>query len=264
MKGVRVKTWRLSPKGWPGGRLRIVALADPHACWPWMTPARLKRIVAQANALRGDLMVLLGDYPGHLMPAARVDPARVAHALSGARAEKGVFAVLGNHDWWDDPAARGGGTEECFWHNNLRDHQITLLENRHVTLPHQGGQLNLAGLGSQRAFRRKKGEFRGTHDVQAAFRGMQTSLYTILLAHEPDIFAELPDHVNLTLSGHTHGGQIRLFGRAHVVPSRYGERYAYGHVVEKGRDLIVSGGLGYSGIPVRFAMPPEITVVDLQ
>ena len=68
----------------------------------------------------------------------------------------------------------------------------------------------------------------------------------ILLAHEPDIFPDVPGRVSLTLSGHTHGGQVRLFGYSPVVPSRFGNRYAYGHVVEDDRHLIVSGGLGFS------------------
>ena len=72
----------------------------------------------------------------------------------------------------------------------------------------------------------------------------------------------VPERVSLVLSGHTHGGQVRLFGWSPVVPSRYGNRYAYGHVREQ-CDLIVSGGLGCSIIPVRFGMPPEIVVVSI-
>ena len=84
----------------------------------------------------------------------------------------------------------------------------------------------------------------------------------ILLAHEPDIMLRVPERVSLVLSGHTHGGQVRLFGWSPVVPSRYGNRYAYGHVREQ-CDLIVSGGLGCSIIPVRFGMPPEIVLVSI-
>jgi hypothetical protein len=68
----------------------------------------------------------------------------------------------------------------------------------------------------------------------------------ILLAHEPDIFPRVPARVALTLSGHTHGGQVRLFGYSPMVPSRFGNRFAYGHIVEEDRHLIVSGGLGCS------------------
>ena len=86
----------------------------------------------------------------------------------------------------------------------------------------------------------------------------------ILLAHEPDIFVRVPPRVTLTLSGHTHGGQVLLpfIGRP-VVPSNYGQRFAYGHVVEGGRHLLVSSGLGMSGLPVRFMVPPEIALITL-
>ena len=85
----------------------------------------------------------------------------------------------------------------------------------------------------------------------------------LLMAHEPDIFPTVTERVSLTLSGHTHGGQIRIFGWSPVVPSRYKNRYAYGHVVEDGRHLLVSGGLGFSILPVRFGMPPEINFVEI-
>ena len=85
----------------------------------------------------------------------------------------------------------------------------------------------------------------------------------ILMAHEPDIFPEVPARVALTVSGHTHGGQVRLFGWSPIVPSAYGNRYAYGHVVEDDRSLVVSGGLGCSILPVRFGVPPEIVIVEL-
>jgi len=83
------------------------------------------------------------------------------------------------------------------------------------------------------------------------------------MAHEPDIFPRVPDRVSLTVAGHTHGGQIRIFGYAPIVPSRFGNRYVYGHVVEQSRNLVVSAGLGCSGVPVRFGAPPEIVMIEL-
>jgi hypothetical protein len=83
------------------------------------------------------------------------------------------------------------------------------------------------------------------------------------MAHEPDIFPSIPDRVSVIMSGHTHGRQVRLFGYSPVVPSRYKNRYAYGHVVENGRHLIVSGGLGCSIAPIRFGSPPEIVLLEL-
>jgi uncharacterized protein len=83
-----------------------------------------------------------------------------------------------------------------------------------------------------------------------------------LLAHEPDIFVQVPDRVALTLSGHTHGGQIRVpLLWPHFSPSRY--RFAYGHIVERNRHMIVSGGLGTSIVPVRLGVPPEIERIDI-
>jgi uncharacterized protein len=85
----------------------------------------------------------------------------------------------------------------------------------------------------------------------------------VLMAHEPDVFPNVPPRVALTVSGHTHGGQVRLAGFSPVVPSIYGNRYAYGHVVEDGRHLIVSGGLGCSRLPIRLGVPPEIVSIEL-
>jgi len=84
------------------------------------------------------------------------------------------------------------------------------------------------------------------------------------MVHEPDAFVGIPARVALTLAGHTHGGQIRvpgLWGR--WVPSAYGARFAYGHIVENDRHMIVSGGLGVSAVPLRLGVPPEIVRIDL-
>jgi uncharacterized protein len=87
----------------------------------------------------------------------------------------------------------------------------------------------------------------------------------LLLSHDPDAFPYVPAGVSLTLSGHTHGGQVgipRL--RTPFVPSHFGERYIYGHVVEGGRHLYVSSGVGTSGLPVRFLRPPEVVILTLR
>jgi predicted MPP superfamily phosphohydrolase len=83
------------------------------------------------------------------------------------------------------------------------------------------------------------------------------------MVHEPDIFPKVPSRVSLTVAGHTHGGQVRFGGYAPIVPSKFGGRYVYGHIVEEGRNLVVSAGLGCSGLPVRFGAPPEIVLIEL-
>jgi predicted MPP superfamily phosphohydrolase len=87
----------------------------------------------------------------------------------------------------------------------------------------------------------------------------------ILLTHSPDVFPHVPARVSLTLAAHTHGGQVRLppFPPP-LVPSRYGARYAAGHIVEGGRHLFVTTGVGMSILPVRFAVPPEVVVLTLR
>ncbi len=237
-------------------------IADLHACRPWMSAARVERIVAQANALDGDMIVLLGDYVGHIPLSPALRPAEVAGLLASLKAPMGVWAVQGNHDWYDDPAAAADG-RPTIWHAALEDQGIAVLENRNVQLDHNGVTFALAGLGSQRGLAKLSTAKRaGVDDITAALAGTE-GMPTILLAHEPDVFPDLPDHVALTLSGHTHGGQIKLFGRTPVVPSRYGSRYAYGHMVEGARHLVVSGGLGCTTVPLRIGVPPEITVVEV-
>ena len=120
----------------------------------------------------------------------------------------------------------------------------------------------LAGLEDQVAIRRN-GRWVGLDDLPGTLAQITDDAPVILLAHEPDIFTDVPDRVCLTLSGHTHGGQVRLFGWSPIVPSRHGQRYAYGHVREGQRDLVVSGGIGCSILPVRLGVVPEITLIEL-
>ena len=120
---------------------------------------------------------------------------------------------------------------------------------------------SLLGTDSALAFGRRRP---GADNLPAALAPLRGSdAPAILLAHEPDIFPRVPARVALTLAGHTHGGQVRLLGRSPVVPSRYGNRYAYGLVEEAGRRMVVSGGLGCSMMPVRLGVPPELTLIRL-
>ena len=141
---------------------------------------------------------------------------------------------------------------------------IPCLENRAVLLGEGGARFWIAGLGDQLAHLLGRGKFRGEDDLPGTLGQVTTDHPVILLAHEPDIFVKVPPRVCLTLAGHTHGGQIRIpLLWPSFVPSRYGARFAYGHIVEIGRHMIVSGGLGTSFVPVRLGMPPEIVHIDI-
>ncbi|WP_245461044.1 metallophosphoesterase [Mesorhizobium sp. M7A.F.Ca.US.005.03.2.1] len=247
-------------------KLRIVALADIHACRPWMTPERIASLVEDANALQPDVIVLLGDYiAGMPLVTGPVTPSQWASALSDLKAPLGVLSILGNHDWWADGFAQRAGAGPTVARKALEKVGIPVLENDVVRLEKDGHGVWIAGLADQLALlpTSDRAGFTGLDDLDGTLAKVSDTSPIILLAHEPDIFPKVPWRVSLTLSGHTHGGQIRLFGYSPVVPSRFGNRYAYGHVVEKDRNLIVSGGLGFSILPVRFGMRPEILSIDL-
>lgn len=260
---LRVKKWRITPSKWPAGKqLRIVAISDLHVGEPFVGLRRVRQIVRRANALDPDIIVLLGDYAaGHKFISKPVLFKDVAPVLGTLQARYGVYAVLGNHDWWDDLAAqkRGGGPN--FYGTALQKSGIGLLSNEAVKIPQ--ADVWLAGLEDQLALLRGGKGLVGLDDLPATLAHITDDDPAILLAHEPDIFPKVPERFALTMSGHTHGGQVRLFGWSPIVPSKYGNRFAYGHVRENGRDLVVSGGVGCSILPVRFGVIPEITLVEL-
>jgi predicted MPP superfamily phosphohydrolase len=263
MLRLRVTTWKISPKSWrKGHKLRIAIVTDLHMGEPFMGLARLRKIVKRTNGLGADIIVLLGDYAaGHKFVTKPVLVADTAKELKQLSAPLGVYSVLGNHDWWDDLTAQKTGKGPIIAHRALEKEGIKVLENNAVKIGKGDSAFWLLGLGDQVAF--PKRGWTGVDDLPATMAQITDDDPAILLAHEPDIFPQVSDRVALTLSGHTHGGQIRLFGWTPVVPSRFGSRFAYGHIHEEGRDLLVSGGLGCSIIPVRIGSVPEITVVEL-
>lgn len=262
-------THQITPHNWPDGlSVKIVALADFHACEPWMSADRIGRICEAANALEPDMVLLLGDYISSMeLRTASVPPEIWASELSKLTAPLGVHAIQGNHDWWDDEAVQisGGGKTKAA--EALEQVGIKVFENEAIRLQKDQQPFWLAGLSSQWALKpgKRYGRTRmiGLDDLDGTLSGISDDRPVLLMAHEPDIFPQVPERVSLTLSGHTHGGQVRLFGYSPVVPSRYGNRFAYGHIVEDRRNLVVSGGLGCSILPVRFGAPPEITVIEL-
>lgn len=252
-----VTEYRLTPPNWPAGqRLSIAVIADLHAGGPNMVLERVAAVVDAANALGCDLVVLLGDYfATHRFVTEHVPPLAWAGELARLRAPLGVHAILGNHDWWFDIEGV---------RNALEAVRIPVMQNDAVLLERADARFWLAGLGDQLAHYIAPGRFRGIDDLPGTLARVTTDDPVILLAHEPDIFVRVPERVSLTLAGHTHGGQLRLPGIPPVwTPSRYGARFAYGHIVERGRHMIVSGGLGCSKVPLRFGVPPEILRITL-
>jgi predicted MPP superfamily phosphohydrolase len=255
--GLSITDYRLSPPGWRAGQsLTITAIADIHAGGPNMGIERVRQVVDAANALGSDLTVLLGDYfATHRFVTEVVPPEGWSFELGRLKARLGVYAILGNHDWWH-------GIEPT--RAALRNVRIPVMENDAVLLGEPGARFWLAGLGDQIAYRLGHSRFRGVDDLPGTLKRCDTADPVILLVHEPDIFVQVPARVSLTLAGHTHGGQIRPpLIEPFWAPSAYGARFAYGRIVEQNRTMIVSGGLGTSFVPMRLGMPPEIVRVTL-
>lgn len=257
----RLRPYRLTTPRWQGPALRIAVLSDAHVCYPWVAPGLVSAIVGQVNALRADLIVIAGDVlPDRNLLCRHLTADQIVPLLAPLTAPLGVVAVMGNHDWRDcRRAVRSGGRENSVV-EAYRAAGMDLVQNAARRVVHHGHPLWIVGFDSQLPLQRGG---RGFHRPKAAFAEVPEGAPSILVAHEPDYFARGDTRPMLQISGHTHGGQFVVFGRRPMTPSRFGDRYSVGHIVEEGRHLVVSAGLGYSGLPFRFGVPPEITVIEI-
>jgi uncharacterized protein len=228
--------------------LRVGVLSDLHAGVPYVGIAAVERAVAALNERAPDVHLLLGDFLDASQILRRdLAPELVADRLAALSAPLGSVAVLGNHDW------RNSG--DRMW-RALSRAGVTVLEDRAVELLAPGGPFWIAGVGDLRHRR---------PDVGAALAEVPADAPVLLLSHDPDVFPQVPERVALTLSGHTHGGQVAIpLVRRPLLPSRFGERYARGLIEEEDRHLLVTSGVGTSGIPVRLLAPPEALVLTLR
>jgi len=247
---LRNESYELEIPRWPAAcdGLRIAVLADLHVGSPFNGLGKLEAIIALTQRAHPDLILLAGDYVIHGVPGGRfTPPEEIAAALGELSAPLGTWAVLGNHDWWFDAARVQSALESV---------GIRFLEDASARVSSGSCSFWLAGISDF---------WEGRHDVRRALSQIRDASPIVAFTHNPDVFPDVPARVSFTIAGHTHGGQVYLplVGRP-VVPSQYGERYAIGHVVENGRHLFVSSGLGTSIIPVRFLVPPEVSVLTLR
>lgn len=244
-----VRETDLAPTQWPTALdgLKIAQLSDLHVGAPWVGLDQLRRVVERCNAQSPDLVLLTGDYIAHVLGGTILPPEDIAQVLEGLKAPLGVYAVLGNHDWFfDGPRV----------HQALAAAGIPVLEDRAVALEHRGTRFWLIGIGDYNET---------THDWRTPLATVPEGEPVIAFTHSPDVFPELPARVALTLAGHTHGGQVRLpFFGALRVPSKYGSRYDLGVFEEAGHTLFVSPGIGTSILPLRLGVPPQISLLRLR
>lgn len=222
--------------------LRIAVLSDFHL-HPFTKIEQVQAAVRLANAQRPDVVVLLGDYVDATAEAIH----ELAPALAQLNSRLGVFGVLGNHDHW-----KGAKLVRRV----LQDAGIRVFRNEGVGLGVGGSELFLAGLDSAWA---------GQPDLDKALAGRRERALTVLLVHEPDYadVAATDGRIALQLSGHSHGGQVRLpFVGALQLPS-WGRKYDHGLYRLEGMLHYTNRGIGVCDIPVRFNCPPEVTEITL-
>jgi predicted MPP superfamily phosphohydrolase len=235
--------------GWPAklNGLKVAALGDIHAGSLFINDAKLREIVELTNNQHPDLIVLLGDFMvQNGVFKSEVAPEKIVAGLKDLKAPLGVYAVLGNHDWWFN----GNRVKSALESVGIKviDNQITQLTRDHESFW-------LVGLADAWTAEQK---------IKGTFAKVPAGGRVIAVTHNPDVFLQMPANCLLLIAAHTHGGQVNTpyFGRL-VVPSNYGQRFAAGKIEENGKQLFVTTGIGTSIFPVRFRVPPEIAVLSL-
>lgn len=231
-------------------------------------PERVYALMQTFQKLEPDLLLLGGDYSSfglanearlmlHLDKQSQLKKRETAlrdrffSKLKDFKAPLGKYAVAGNHDNWTDGLAQ-----------SLALGDVELLRNQVVTIQKDGASLVLAGLDDWVTGARRVGQIAGQVRAEDC---------VIVMSHNPDALPVLSDQpgmgsarwADLMLSGHTHGGQVRPFGRTLLIPSSYGDRYRTGWISESGTQLLVSNGVGTTGFPIRLGAPAQAHLITL-
>ncbi len=229
------------PKALDG--FRIVQLSDIHHS-PFTSSEFIENIVKVANELQPDMFVLTGDYVSH-------EPeyiAPVAKMLGELNSEYGTFACLGNHDHWTDA---GLVTTE------FRRNGIKVLINEGLRLWAKNESFWLSGVDDY-------GE--GLSNIGKSLRGANADEMKLLLAHNPAIMRRAAyRNIDLVLSGHTHGGQVKLREprEKFLFPNRR-RRFSSGLHYRQETQIYITRGIGTVVVPMRYQCPPEISVLELR
>jgi predicted MPP superfamily phosphohydrolase len=243
----------ISLRRWPArlDGFTIVVLSDFHYD-PYFSIHPLHASIAMVNDLRPDLIVLTGDFvtASFLIhddgkAASAAEPC--ARLLRQMDSKHGLWAVMGNHDHATDPERVTRA---------LQDQGIHCLANQSAAIERDGGRFWLAGVNDV---------LRGTADLQKTLHAVPSDEATVLLVHEPDyadVVARLP--VDLQLSGHSHGGQVRLPGLGPLYLPELARKYVWGLYRVGNLVLYTNPGLGTLALPVRWNCPPEITLLTLR
>ena len=227
--------------------LRVLALSDPH-CGAFVGAKDLESLLGKLSEeledTPPDLILFLGDFISGR--ATQLQPYRSCFELLGKQLKPrlGSWAVLGNHDHYE-------GEQETIA-AMIESWGLEVLHDRHVVLG--DGALVLAGIDDL---------VRGTPNLERALAGAPPGVPILLASHNPDVFLRAARlGVDLVLSGHTHGGQLRLPGLPPpLTMSRY--RLSDGHYLYRGGQLVIGHGLGAVGVPLRVGCPPQAVLLTL-
>lgn len=228
---------------------RIAQLSDIHFN-SFMTPEHLQSVLTMVKAQKPDVVMLTGDFVTAHHQTRRKDleaARRCAAILHELQLPLGTFAVLGNHDC----EAGADAISEA-----LRSAGVQVLRNQAHTFERDGARIHLAGIDSVTD---------GWARADKALRGVPQSECCVAAVHEPDYADELRKFaIDFQMSGHSHGGQIRLPVAGAVVLPEFARKYPKGSYRLGKLQLYTNSGIGVIGLPMRFLCPPEISVFDLK
>lgn len=223
---------------------KIALITDIHLGTKFVDLKKLARIVKIVNSKNPDLIVICGDLDAKSISKEKYSTTQIANILKNLKSKHGVIAVMGNHDYVPPSVVK----------NIYQKSNIILLENEDYYFSHNAKTLRIVGFKDLWYFK--------SNPIQVVGMKEKTTP-TVVLTHNPDYFPQMPNFVSLTLSGHTHGGEIVLpFIGSFFIPSEYGQRYRNGYIIENNKHLFVSRGVAtLSG--GRFLDPPEINILTL-
>jgi uncharacterized protein len=228
----------------------IALLSDFHYD-PYFSVHPLRAAIPLVNDLRPDLVVLTGDFVSILPVGDDAEGAFAAEPcarlLRQMTAPYGLWAVLGNHDFFTDPEHVTRA---------LQAEGIHVLSNQSATIERDGTRFWLAGVYDV---------ISGRADLAQTLHGVPAGEAVVLLAHEPDFADEVARFpVDLQLSGHSHGGQVRIPLLPPLYLPELAKKYVWGTYRVGGLTLYTNAGLGTVDIPVRLNCPPEITLLGIR
>lgn len=242
---------------------KIVAISDIHGGSNFVTEEKIREVVLQANAQDADIIVLLGDYLSRSnfdRSEVRMPMETIAQNLKGLQSKYGVYAVIGNHD-------------NEFTSINVRQELekagYKVLENEIVSIEKNGQTIRILGIHD--ILKVVSNWSKSSKDLKTVIQNYDIQEGNlIVLGHNPDSIVYMTEELSISkdlsifLAGHTHGGQCKfpIIGTP-IVPSEFGQKYASGFIHDKGIDMFVTPGIGMSFLPVRFGVPPEISVLRI-